>query len=92
MKLEAVVNNEQIDLFFEKPEISGLGMVEFKIINGQVKGTLLGATNTPDIARIDEQCWKSAVAEWLIVLCEGDRDEAYKLMGIAKARLLSGES
>ncbi|MBE0434209.1 MAG: hypothetical protein IBX56_00185 [Methylomicrobium sp.] len=89
MDMKAKPESEQIDLFFEEPEIGGLGIVEFKIINGEVKATIKAATNTPDIARIDDECWKRAVAEWLVVLCAGDRHEATNLLAIAKARLLS---
>lgn len=89
MDMKTKTDTEQLDLFFEEPEIGGLGIVEFKIINGEVKATIKAATNTPDIARIDNECWKRAVAEWLVVLCEGDRDEAYRLMAVAKAKLLS---
>ena len=67
---------EQNDLFQVTPEIAGLGITEFKIKGGEVRAVMLGATNTNDIALLDNPCWQQAVAYWLMELHGGDVDAA----------------
>lgn len=74
---------EQIDLFPEEPIIGGLAIVKFETSGAEVKANLVGVTNVNDVARIDNQCWQKAVADWLITLHLGDIDAA--LVDVKKA-------
>jgi len=62
----------QSDLFPEEPKIKALGICDFKIKDNEISGKLTGVCNKADIAQIDNNCWRLAVAEWLVELCGGN--------------------
>lgn len=66
----------QIDMFPIVPEIKNLGITRFRLDGAELKAELEGAVNVNDIARIDDRAWINAVAQWLLVLCQGDRHTA----------------
>ena len=86
------INEEQLDLFPVKPEITGLGITKFETKGAEVIGTVMGVTNVHDIALLTDDCWKIAVAEWLTRLCKGDSHEARNLINLAWSRLQEQES
>ena len=76
----------QLDLFPAEPEITGLGITKFETKGAEVVGTLTGVTNINDIALLTNECWKKAVSEWLVNLCENDNQEIHMLVGMASAK------
>jgi len=87
-------NNEsdemQIDLFPVEPEIRGLAISQFKLKDGAVEATLNGATLVNDVALIDHEVWRKAIAEWLVALCaNGDHVQTY--LDEARSRAYAAE-
>ena len=75
----------QLDLFPEDPKIKALGISTFKIKEGEITGQLTGICNKADIALIDVNCWRLAVAEWLVELCGGHHDLIQRTVDEAEA-------
>lgn len=73
----------QTDLFPEKPIIHGLAITDFKTSGANIKATVVGVTNVNDVAKLDKQCWKSAIASWVLALHEGDLDKTWLTMNLA---------
>lgn len=69
--------NQQMDMFPEKPKINGLAIADFKTSGAEIKASLVGVTNVVDIAKLDDQCWKMAIATWFLSLHVGDLDKAW---------------
>ena len=76
----------QLDLFPVDPEITGLGITKFETKGAEVVGTIMGVTNVHDIALLTNECWKKAVSEWLVMLCENDSHEIHMLLGRASEK------
>lgn len=67
----------QTDLFPEKPKIHGLAITDFKTSGAEIKATVVGVTNVNDVAKLDKECWKSAIASWMLALHDGDVDKTW---------------
>jgi len=66
---------QQIDLFPVVPEIRGLSLSKFELKEGDITGILHGVTLTRDLAELTDECWRKAVAEWLVMLCRNDAEQ-----------------
>lgn len=84
-------NYTQTDLFPVDPEINGLGITKFETKGAEVIANLSGVTNVNDIAQLTDECWKQAVADWLLMLCKGETDEAKMLINRAWAKIQAKE-
>jgi hypothetical protein len=79
------------DLFPVTPEIRGLGVQEFKLHDGNVRCTLTGQTLVNDVALLNDETWKKAVAEWLVALC-GNGDIVQSYLDEARAQAYAREA
>ncbi len=70
----------QLDMFPQKAEIAGLGITEFKIKGSAVVAELVGVTNTNDVAQVNDDCWKAAIAEWLFKLMSCNVEDTLSLI------------
>lgn len=68
------INEKQLDIFYEEPKIVGLGIADVKIKNGEISATLIGMTNTTDLAQFNNEIWCNGLAQWLVELC-GNRGD-----------------
>lgn len=76
----------QLDLFPVDPEIRGLAISQFKLKDGVIDANLSGATLVNDVAMINDDVWRKAIAEWLVNLCaNGDNVQVYIDEARAKA-------
>lgn len=68
----------QLDMFPQKAEIAGLGITKIEIRGSEISGVLAGVINTNDVAQVNDECWKAAIAEWLfkLMLCHSEDTKA----------------
>jgi hypothetical protein len=75
----------QDELFPVTPEIRGLAISQFRVKDGAIDASLSGATLVTDIAMLNDDVWRKAVAEWLVNLC-GNGENVQGYIDEARAR------
>ena len=79
----------QTDMFPQKAEIAGLGITEFKIKGSAVTAELVGVTNTNDVAQVNDDCWKEAIAEWLFKLMSCNVEDTLALIYAVELKMIN---
>jgi hypothetical protein len=87
----AKIKENQLDMFPVTPEITNIGITKFETKGAEVIAMLSGVTNVNDVALLTDECWKLAVAEWLLLLCKGEVEGAKMFINKAWSRIQSLE-